>query len=239
MTDGTDGGRSPIDSVGGVSAVGYALVARPGLAVRSTHRVAAVGRVTVGRVSERARTALSADRVDEAVAEVGATARTTREAPAAVAASFLYVVGDRLAKAAALSAVPAALGRPAALPATVLAVPLPSGLGGVEATLGVVPGALLAIDPAAVLVVFYRVVSGGTVVPFGGAVVAVRTLLGGPRPTPRHAPTTAADGDLRQEVSPRHRREFRFSLSTAGRPSSIILSAISTAAASCSRVRFS
>ncbi|PSQ58929.1 hypothetical protein BRD18_04730 [Halobacteriales archaeon SW_7_71_33] len=181
---------SLVGSVGGVSAVGYALVARPGLAVRSTHRVAAVGRATVGRVSERARTALSADRVDEAVAEVGATARAMRETPGAVTASFLYVVVGWLAKAAALSAVLAALGRPAALPAAVLAVPLssvgnlvplPSGLGGVEATLGVVLGALLAIDPAAVLVVvvLYRVVSDGTVVLFGGAVVAVRTLLGG------------------------------------------------------------
>lgn len=168
---------------------GGLVAARPGPAVRLLHALARAGRATLGRLSTRARRAMAAERVDEAVTDAGETLRVLGRSRTALALAFVLTVAGWVAGALALSAVLVALGHSAALAVAVLAVPLstlggvvplPAGLGGVDATLGTVLVAALALDPVAagIVVLAYRLASDGVIVLVGGLLTAVRAATG-------------------------------------------------------------
>jgi uncharacterized protein (TIRG00374 family) len=172
-----------------VLAAGTLVAARPGPAVRLGHALAGLGRATLGRLSARARAALAADRVDRAVASVGGTLRELGRDRAALALAFGLTVGGWVAAALALSGTLLALDQPAvpalallAVPLSSLgnAVPLPAGLGGVDAALGalLVAGLGLDVAVAGAVVLAYRLVSDGLIVVLGGLVTAGRAAVG-------------------------------------------------------------
>ena len=132
---------------------------------------------------------MAAERVDEAVADAGETLRVLGRSRTALALAFVLTVAGWVAGALALSAVLVALGHPAAPAVAVLAVPLstlggvvplPAGLGGVDATLGTVLVAALALDPVAagIVVLAYRLASDGVIVLVGGLLTVVRAATG-------------------------------------------------------------
>ena len=170
--------------------LGGLVAARPGPPTRLLHALATAGRATVGRLSARADAALARERIDRAIADVGETARAIGRSWTALAVTFLLTVAGWVAGALALSAILVSLGHPAAPAVAVLAVPLsalgnvvplPAGLGGVDATLATVLVATLGLDlvAAGVVVLAYRLASDGVFVLVGGLVVAGRAAVGG------------------------------------------------------------
>lgn len=170
--------------------LGGLVAARPGPPTRLLHALATAGRATVGRLSARADATLARERIDRAIADVGETTRGIGRSWTALAATFLLTVAGWVAGALALSAILVSLGHPAAPAVAVLAVPLsglgnvvplPAGLGGVDATLATVLVATLGLNlvAAGVVVLAYRLASDGVFVLAGGLVVVGRAAVGG------------------------------------------------------------
>lgn len=144
------------------------------------------GRATVGRVSGRARTALSPGAVAGRVDRFGGAVDAVAERPRAVAAAFaLHVVGWTFA-AGSLSIALLAMGRGdlAALglllvptAGLVALLPLPGGLGGVEVALTalLVDVGRLGAPAAAAAVLLYRLSAYWFVLAVGGVALAALT----------------------------------------------------------------
>lgn len=179
-------------AVAAVLAVGGLVAVRPGPATRLVHALAALGRRTVGALSDRVATVLAPARVDRALAGVGETFRSMGRDRPALALAFALTTAGWVAAALALSATLVALGHPAvpalallAVPLSSLgnAVPLPAGAGGVDLALGTVLVTALGLDVAAAgaVILAYRLVSDGFVVALGGLVTLGRMVTGGRR----------------------------------------------------------
>lgn len=121
------------------------VAARPGLAAAAVARLAELVRATLGRVSERVRSALAPERVAAAVARNRRTLGALAADRGALATAFAWSVAGWVALAVPLWAGAAAVGHPVAFALALFAVPaaslgklvpLPAGAGGVDLVLG-------------------------------------------------------------------------------------------------------
>jgi hypothetical protein len=186
--------RAILPATAGVTLFGLAgsvLVRRPGAVRAGVHRLAGVGRTTVGRLSTRAAAALARSRVEEACDRAEGTLSAIRaDRRTLLSAAVLATVGWCLA-AGPLYLAFAALGTPIPLALALFVVPvgtvangipLPGGVGGVELALTGLLVALTGLPVATVgaAVLLYRATGDGFSALVGGVGVAVRP---GGRPT--------------------------------------------------------
>jgi uncharacterized protein (TIRG00374 family) len=182
-------GRALLPATAGLTAVvgvtAVVLVRRPGTVRAVVHRLAGLGRATVGRLSERAATRLSHSRVDAACDRAGHTLAAIRGDRRALASAFVLTALGWCLAAGPLYFAFAALEVPVPLalalfvvPAGTVAngVPLPGGIGGVEFAL---TGLLVAVTglPVATVgaaVLLYRATGDGVSALLGGAAVTAR-----------------------------------------------------------------
>jgi hypothetical protein len=164
-----------------VTAVGR----RPGLVRVAVHRLAAVGRATVGRLSTRASARLARSRVDEACDRAAGTLVSIRDDRRALAWALVFAALGWCLAALPLYLAFAALGAPVPLALALFVVPvgtvangipLPGGVGGVELALTGLLVALTGLPVATVgaAVLLYRATGDGFSVLVGGVGVAVR-----------------------------------------------------------------
>jgi hypothetical protein len=186
--------RAILPATAGVTLFGLAgsvLVRRPGAVRAGVHRLAGVGRTTVGRLSTRAAAALARSRVEEACDRAEGTLSAIRaDRRTLLSAAVLATVGWCLA-AGPLYLAFAALGTPIPLALALFVVPvgtvangipLPGGVGGVELALTGLLVALTGLPVATVgaAVLLYRATGDGFSALVGGVGVAVPP---GGRPT--------------------------------------------------------
>jgi hypothetical protein len=188
-------GRALLPATAGLTVtlgvVATAVGRRPGLVRTAVHRLAAVGRATVGRLSTRVATRLARPRVDEALDRAAGTLASIRGDRRALAWALIFAALGWCLAALPLYLAFAALGAPVPLalalfvvPAGTVAngVPLPGGIGGVELALTGLLVALTGLPVATVgaAVLLYRATGDGFSALLGGVGVAVRP---GGRPT--------------------------------------------------------
>lgn len=164
---------------------------RPGVVRGAIHRLAAVGRATVGRLSDRVAEPLARARVDEACDRAAGTFDAIRGDRRALASALVLAAVGWCLAAAPLYLAFAALGTPVPLALALFVVPLgtvangiplPGGIGGVELALTGLLVALTGLPVATVgaAVLLYRATGDGFSALLGGVGVAVRP---GGRPT--------------------------------------------------------
>ena len=182
-------GRALLPATAGMTVtlgvVATAVGRRPGLVRLAVHRLAAVGRATVGRLSTWASTRLSRSRVDEACDRAAGTLASIRGDRRALALALVFAGLGWCLAALPLYLAFAALGTPIPLalalfvvPAGTVAngIPLPGGVGGVELALTGLLVALTGLPVATVgaAVLLYRATGDGFSALVGGVGVAVR-----------------------------------------------------------------
>mgnify|MGYP000029311433 CR=1 FL=1 len=178
---GSFSGLGALALVGMVAALAaaYALVVQFDAVGTLAHRVAAVGRATVGRLSSRVRTALSEENVEERVSRASDVAGALRDDPRTLASAVAFSHLGWAFYVLPLYLSLRAVGTPVAFGALLLVVPVaglaavlgtPGGIGVVDSAMA---GALVALTPypAGPLVagvVLYRVADFGTTICVGG-----------------------------------------------------------------------